>query len=49
MNQHFTYEVNDGRCDPSVRIDEGGEPYFWVEVDAIDQLIETLREAKKNV
>jgi hypothetical protein len=43
--QHFTYKINDGNCDPSIRIDEHQLPYFWVDIEAVHQLIDTLNEA----
>jgi hypothetical protein len=45
--QHFTYVINDGLCDPSIRIDESGAPFFWVgsEDGSAHQLIDTLQEA----
>lgn len=32
----------------AVRVDEHGEPYFWVDVDSLDQLIDVLIEIRQR-
>jgi hypothetical protein len=43
--QEFSYVINDGSCDPSIRIDEHNLEFFWVDVEAAHQLIDTIQEA----